>query len=147
MDKKSNAYTSKTKSSPRTKIIIQTQFNPDYKPQKGEPKSNKPSQTSPDMALSVQQLMKNHARGIPNSIQENTGQYFETEIPVFDDITEETAYKENLAHNIKETNIKAAEEIKASKATKKETQAKAKTQAIKDAKALLKDEPKDVQPS
>ncbi len=54
------------------------------------------------MNLSIPQLLLNHSRNIPNDIKVHDAQYFDTEIPRFDDITEEREYKENLAQELRD---------------------------------------------
>lgn len=87
-------------------------------PSKGE-YNDQPSQTVPDMSLTIPELLQNHARGITTGLHQNTGEYFDTPIPRFDDITDEIAYKEQLAERVKEVEAK----IKAYNERKKELEA------------------------
>lgn len=101
------------------KPTIRRQFNPEYKGSEGEI-NTMPSQTVPDMSLSIQELLLNHSRGIHSEIKNYEGQYFEDEIPIFHDITEMVEHKQELLDRIKEVenDIKAtrAAKIKADKA-------------------------------
>jgi hypothetical protein len=54
------------------------------------------------MSLTVKELLQNHSRGIHSDISNNEGQYFETEIPRFNDITEAIQHKQNLLNQIDE---------------------------------------------
>ncbi len=78
---------------------IRTQFDPTYKGSKGEI-NNLPSQTVPDMSLTVSELLQNHARGITNSVNTNEGQFFDTEIPKHDDITDVIEHKQSLKDSL-----------------------------------------------
>jgi len=54
------------------------------------------------MSLTCKELLLNHSRGISSNVHNYDPQYFDTEIPRFDDIVEEKQYKEDLAEKIKE---------------------------------------------
>jgi len=75
------------------------------------------------MSLTVKELLLNHSRGINSNVHNYEPQYFDTEIPIFDDIVQEKQYKEDLANQIKEVD----ERIKKRKE-------KAKQKAIEDKK-------------
>jgi len=60
--------------------------------------------TQPNMSLTPKQLLLNHSRGMGNSVHVYNGEYFDTEIPRFDDITDYHEYKKNLAEEFKEKN-------------------------------------------
>lgn len=88
------------------------QFTKSYKGTPGE-KNTKPSLTVPDMSLSLRQLMENHTRGIKSDVADNQGEFFDTEIPKFDDITEMVEYKNELyakAAQVK-TDIQKADDL------------------------------------
>jgi len=55
-----------------------------------------PSMTVPDMTLTVKQLLHNHTRGIHSDVSHNEPMYFDSEIPIIDDITDLIAYREDL---------------------------------------------------
>jgi hypothetical protein len=82
----------KTKSLP-SKIKKQFQNTPPTS--KGET-NNSPSMTVPDMTLTVKQLLHNHSRGIHSEVSHNEPMYFDSEIPIIDDITDLIAYREDL---------------------------------------------------
>ncbi len=63
------------------------------------------------MSLSVATLLKNHSRGIHSDIKHHEEQYFDMEIPRFDDITEEIEYKQELKDKL----AKVRKTIKAEK--------------------------------
>jgi hypothetical protein len=59
--------------------------------------------TVPDQNLTVRELLDRHARGVSLGAPQLKGEYFDTEIPKFDDLTDALEYKKNL--------IKKAEEL------------------------------------
>lgn len=59
------------------------------------------------MSLTIGELLLNHTKGIPSTVNINKGEYFDTEIPVFHDITEEVEHKRKLAERLKEFNEEA----------------------------------------
>ena len=72
-----------------SKPKIRKQFNDPMKNVTGEV-NNMPSMTVPDMNLSIQQLLKNHTRGVHSDVHDYGADegYFEDEIPQITDITE-----------------------------------------------------------
>lgn len=90
------------------------QWDKSYKGSPGEI-NELPSQTVPDMSLTIPELMLNHTRGILTDIHENKGDYFDTEIPQFDDILDIIAYKDQITQRLKdvEAQIKAQKEKEA----------------------------------
>lgn len=58
-----------------------------------------PSQCIPDMNIGIKQLLINHTRGL---ITEKAGIYSNTEIPIFDDITDKMSYLEDIKTQAKE---------------------------------------------
>ena len=94
--------TTKVNKEQNLKPRFRRQFTPNYKAAGGlslDPNSI----TVPDMSLTVAELLKNHSRGMHSPINSEQGEYFDTEIPRFDDIVEEQEYKEKLAEIIKNT--------------------------------------------
>lgn len=91
------------------------------------------------MNLSIKELLINHSRGINSTVHENQGEYFDAEIPQFDDITEEIEYKNNLQLTLDDAIAKAEEEIKTNSFKRTEKSKKAKIKAIQDAKDLLEE--------
>jgi hypothetical protein len=102
-----------TKTGTSENLTFRRQFNPQYKPDNGEI-NNLPSKTVPNMSLTILQLLTNHSRGISSDIHHNEPQYFDTEIPRFDDITDAIEYKKQLADELKELDktIKAEQKAK-----------------------------------
>lgn len=66
---------------------FRTQFNEDYKGAPGSEQSPE-SQTVPDMGLTLRELLINHTRGLPSGITFNEGHYFDSEIPIIEDLTD-----------------------------------------------------------
>lgn len=123
----------------RTKPRIRTQFNPTYQGTDGE-QNTQPSCTQPEMSLSIQDLLKNHTNKIGHATM-RTPEYFDTEIPIFDDITEEIAYKEKLSQEIKDAEVIANQEIKDIKQQRLTDAKEKKALDLQKAKELLKNEP------
>ena len=91
-------------------ITVRRQFNQYPKVYK---KRSQESLTVPDQNMSIRTLLDRHSRGIPLGASENKGEYFDTEIPRFDDLTEIVEYKKMLAKKHKELDLQAKSEIKA----------------------------------
>ena len=72
---------------------IRTQFDEARKKSKGTVFYLE-SKTLPDQTLSVRQLLINHTRGIP--VPTNTGQFFDEEIPVIQDINDLQDFREKV---------------------------------------------------
>jgi len=73
---------------------IRKQFqDPYYMP--GET-NNSPSLTVPDQTLGIKELLLNHTRGISSNVKMYEGQYFDTEIPIIDDLTDLDAFREDI---------------------------------------------------
>ncbi len=136
MDKGTSKKTRTTTKKKPTRPLIKLQFNPNYIPSKGE-ENTMPSLTRPDMSLSILTLLTNHSRGISSDVHEHRAQFFGVEIPKFDDITEEIAYKEELLEQARQIQLTADEEITAKRKYLKDTQKAAKEKAILDAQELL----------
>tara|TARA_B100000767_G_scaffold242551_1_gene239649 strand:+ start:2753 stop:3127 length:375 start_codon:yes stop_codon:yes gene_type:complete len=68
--------------------------------------------TQPDQNMSIKDLLDRHSRGLPLGATEQKGEYFDTEIPRFDDILDAVEYKKSLIQKQKdlETKIKADQE-------------------------------------
>ena len=99
----------------RKKLIFRTQYNTDWSKVKGKIMSTE-TLTVPDQNMSIKTLLDRHSRGLPLGVSEQKGEYFETEVPRFDDLTDMVAYKKELAKKHKELMKKAEDEIKAKKA-------------------------------
>ena len=65
--------------------------------------------TQPDQNMSIKDLLDRHSRGLPLGATQQQGEYFDTEIPRFDDILDAVEYKKSLQQKQKdlETKIKA----------------------------------------
>jgi hypothetical protein len=66
--------------------------------------------TQPDQNMSIRELLDKHSRGLPITAVEQKGEYFETEIPRFDDITDMMEYKKMLSKKHKELNTQIKKE-------------------------------------
>ena len=66
--------------------------------------------TQPDQNMSIRELLDKHSRGLPITATEQKGEYFETEIPRFDDITDMMEYKKMLSQKHKDLNIQIKKE-------------------------------------
>lgn len=80
-------------------VKFRRQWNKSYKGSASRGEVNTlPSETVPDMTLTVLELLQNHSRGISSNVKENKGEYFgDSEIPVFEDpLTEVPLWKESL---------------------------------------------------
>ena len=84
-----------------------TQFDKNYVPNEGTV-NNEESKTRPDMTLSVRSLLHNHTRGMGLGVKTREGIYSETEIPIFEDITDMHEY----AAHLKSEQEKLEKEIK-----------------------------------
>tara|TARA_B110000263_G_C15021227_1_gene379644 strand:- start:87 stop:488 length:402 start_codon:yes stop_codon:yes gene_type:complete len=93
-------------------ITVRRQFNTYPKVYK---KRSQKSLTVPDQNMSIRTLLDRHSRGIPLGASEKKGEYFDTEIPRFDDLTDVVAYKKMLAQKHKELDLQVNSEIKAKK--------------------------------
>lgn len=91
---------------------FRTQFTPSYIGAIGEV-NELPSETVPDMSLTIHELLTNHTRGMGTGIRHMEGEYFEdTEIPRFDDLTDMVAYKQDLVDRARELEQRIEEEKK-----------------------------------
>jgi hypothetical protein len=93
----------------KPKLVFRTQYNsPPYKGKKMDPTVL----TQPDQNMSIRDLLDKHSRGLPLGVNEKKGEYFDTEIPRFDDILDAVEYKKDLIkkHKDLESKIKADQE-------------------------------------
>ena len=72
--------------------------------------NKKPSLTVPDLTLTIKQLLNNHSRGITSDVGHNEPMYFDTEIPIIDDITDIFAFRNDLKAREKALSSKIKEE-------------------------------------
>lgn len=72
--------------------------------------NNNPGKTMtvPDQGLTIQQLLERHSRGVSLGVPDKKGEYFDTEIPRHDDLTDVLVHKYELEKKAKdlETQIK-----------------------------------------
>ena len=87
--------------------------------------------TIPDQNLSIRQLLDRHSRGLPLGASQNQGEYFDTEIPRFDDLVDMMEHKKRLVQEHKDLTKQIEKEQKA----KKE---KATAEAVEVAKKSIK---------
>lgn len=85
------------------------QFDQDYKGSPAHIDFGK-SMTVPDMSVSIKTILENNKRGIGTKIHLAEGQYFDSEIPIFDDITDRQEYMHNLKSKAKEAMATANKE-------------------------------------
>ena len=69
--------------------------------------------TIPDQNLSIRQLLDRHSRGLPLGASQNQGEYFDTEIPRFDDLVDMMEHKKQLVKEHKALTKKIEAEQKA----------------------------------
>ena len=87
--------------------------------------------TIPDQNLSIRQLLDRHSRGLPLGASQNQGEYFDTEIPRFDDLVDMMEHKKKLVQEHKDLTKQIEKEQKAQKE-------KATAEAVEVAKKLIK---------
>ena len=111
---------------------FRTQWNSKYKGVFDE-KNDEKSMTVPSQSLTVQQLFRQHTRGLPMDASVRQGVYLDMEIPKFDDMTEEVEYKEAMIEAAKALGKEMADkytsdkEKEAENASKKAQTAKTKS--------------------
>jgi len=73
--------------------------------------------TIPDQNLSIRQLLDRHSRGLPLGASQNQGEYFDTEIPRFDDLVDMMEHKKQLVkeHEALTKKIEAEQKAQAEK--------------------------------
>ena len=74
---------------------IRKQFSKKYK---GKPWKGKPGKsiTVPDQNLTIGELLDRHSRGVSLGVSDLKGEYFDTEIPRYDDLTDMLEHKKAL---------------------------------------------------
>ncbi len=102
----------------KRKKVIRTQFSGETFHSSGYKKDMGKSMTLPDQNLTIQQLLERHSRGVPLGAVDKQGEYFDTEVPRFNDLTEMLEYKKELEEKRKELTKQINAEIKASKPQK-----------------------------
>lgn len=76
------------------------------------------SLTVPDQNLTIAELLDRHSRGVALGAPDLQGEYFDTEVPRFSDLTEMLEYKKELEQKRKELTKQINAEIEASKPQK-----------------------------
>jgi hypothetical protein len=71
---------------------LRKQFTAGYEGTSG-PSPDTTLMTQPDMTMSIRDLLDRHSRGLPLTTNQRTGEYFDTEIPRFYDLTDMLKYK------------------------------------------------------
>lgn len=94
-----------------------SQFREDYHRAPPQHPQDHVSLTRPDMHIPIRTLLAQHSRGTLDNTLHREGEYFETEIPVIDDLTDLQAYRDSLEERKKavEAQMKADIELKRKK--------------------------------
>ena len=96
---------------------LRKQFTAGYEGTPG-PSPEQTLMTQPDMTMSIRDLLDRHSRGLPLTTNERKGEYFDTEIPRFYDLTDMLKYKQELMDKNKDINKIIKDEKKAAKLQK-----------------------------
>jgi hypothetical protein len=81
----------------KKQTIIKTHFNTQYNHNHSQGKKMDPVGLAvPDQNLSIRELLDKHSRGLPLGVTQKQGEYFDTEIPVFTDLTDIPQFKKDL---------------------------------------------------
>lgn len=96
---------------------LRKQFTAGYEGTSG-PSPDTTLMTQPDMTMSIRELLDRHSRGLPLTTNQRQGEYFDTEIPRFYDLTDMLKYKQELMDRNKSINKLIKDEKKAANAAK-----------------------------
>lgn len=96
---------------------LRKQFTAGYEGTPG-PSPDTTLMTQPDMTMSIRDLLDRHSRGLPLTTNQRNGEYFDTEIPRFYDLTDMLKYKQELMDRNKSINKLIKDEKKAADAEK-----------------------------
>ena len=102
----------------KRKKVIRTQFSGKTFQSSGYKKKMGKSMTLPDQNLTIKELLDRHSRGVSLGAPDLQGEYFDTEVPRFNDLTEMLEYKKDLEQKRKELTKQINAEIEASKPQK-----------------------------
>ena len=102
----------------KRKKVIRTQFSGKTFQSSGYKKKMGKSMTLPDQNLTIKELLDRHSRGVSLGAPDLQGEYFDTEVPRFSDLTEMLEYKKELEEKRKELTKQINAEIAASKPQK-----------------------------
>lgn len=75
------------------------------------------SMTLPDQSLTIKELLEKHSRGVALGVPHVKGEYFDTEVPRYDDLTDMLNHKKALEEQKKELNTLIKKEKEAKKAS------------------------------
>ena len=101
------------------KRVIKTQFSTNYNYEStGKNKDMGKSMTLPDQNLTIKELLDRHSRGVSLGAPDLQGEYFDTEVPRFSDLTEMLEYKKDLEQKRKELTEQINAEIESGKQQK-----------------------------
>lgn len=100
---------------------IRHQFNPEETLCKGKFFDQTTVHTVPDQTMSIRTLLDRHSRGLPLGASTKQGEYFDTEVPHFDDLTDVLKHKNKLKNKEKElvSSIKKEKKLQQEKASAK----------------------------
>ena len=102
----------------KKKKVIKTQFSGKQYQSSGYKKKMGKSMTLPDQNLTIGELLDRHSRGVSLGAVDKQGEYFDTEVPRFNDLTEMLEYKKDLEQKRKDLTKQINAEIEASKQQK-----------------------------
>ena len=124
---------------------IRTQFTGKIFQSSGFKKNMGKSMTVPDQNLTVKELLDRHSRGVSLGAPQLKGEYFDVEVPRFDDLTDALEYKKNLMNKaekldqlIKDGKIKADPKVVAKTKPLNEKSENEVSQADKESEATNK---------
>lgn len=106
--------------------MIKTQFNPDYNGSNGK-EMDPVSLTQPDQTLTIRDLLDRHSKGLALGVNNNRGEYFDTEVPRFQDLTDMLEYKQQLMERKKDLEKQIRKEKAKQKKEEKEARAEGET--------------------
>ena len=102
----------------KQKKVIRTQFSGKTFQSSGYKKKMGKSMTLPDQNLTIKELLDRHSRGVSLGASDLQGEYFDTEVPRFSDLTEMLEYKKELEQKRKELTKQINTEIASNKPQK-----------------------------
>jgi len=97
---------------------IRKQFGKKKWNSSGHKKDMGKSMTVPDQNLTIGELLDRHSRGVSLGATDMQGEYFDTEVPRFNDLTEMLTYKKELEEKRKELTKQINEELASNKPQK-----------------------------
>lgn len=76
------------------------------------------TQTVPDQNMGIRELLNRHTRGVPLGVNSRKGEYFDTEIVRYDDLTDMLEHKQDLKKQERELNARIKQQKASEKAEK-----------------------------